>query len=481
MKSLKWMGFICWGREEVGSPQKGQLEEPFRRRVEPARPEPARGQSFKAKEEPVAAKEAIAECRTIPAATTSPWRFPCCSRRRRPAPQCNGDSSPSVAQPPLQRTKSCLDEELRWPGSAAEMASVAEVRRRVAKELEGAPEDMAHDLSIARFLRGHGGDVVKAAEFMNRALRYRKDLVKASPEVRRVREAAAASCCVDMSQLPHASDALKVLPIRAVEGTTREGLPVMLTAARLIDFQAIVELMEQTDVFSGFLAAHFEQRSMVLHKLSLQQGRMVKFVDVRDMTGASILAMLHKGRPFIAKVKSILQVIQDYYPEMIHQVIMFNAPAAVARIKAIINTILNERMRAKLQFFPVVEAYNEVIGRLTARAILSWMKQTQSTSFNDFELGRGVEEYAVQWLSKGQTLRWKATVQWKELKLRFAFVAEAAGGVSRPRPEELTLEADAPREGAVGPVDSDGLVWIALNNSTAWTACKVKELVLRCA
>jgi len=395
-------------------------------------------------------------------------------------------------QPGARRPSTGHDKELLWPGGEAEQAAVAEVRRRAAAELEGCPEDMTHDLSIARFLRGHGGDPARAAEFMRRALRYRRDLVEAYPAVRAAREATARDCCSGspvglqaiMMQLPNAAEVLKVWPLRAAQGASLDGLPVMVAAPRLIGYDAF-EKLDREDKIVPFLAASFEQRAVFLHHLSLQQRRLVKFVDVRDLTGFAILPFLSKGRPLIAKLKQILTVVQDYYPEMLHQVIIFNAPSAISRVMSIVSSILNERMKAKIRIYPVVEAYNEVTRRLNARAIWSWMRQVnEDLSFDGLELTRGAEEYAVRWLAPGQSLHWKISVQWKELQLRLVFLPEdATAKAGRPSPpvQELTAAPDVPREGQVGPVGGAGVVWIALSNATSWKACKVERFILQCS
>merc|ERR1719203_1398541 len=113
------------------------------------------------------------------------------------------------------------------------------------------------------------------------------------------------------------------------------------------------------------------------------------------------------------------KVIQDYYPELIHQVVLFNAPASASRLITILSSILNKRMLAKIRLLPVGQAYSEMVQRLNARALWSWITQTaQATDLNSLVLARGTEEYAVRWLSKGQALRWTVTVKDKNILFR---------------------------------------------------------------
>ena len=57
----------------------------------------------------------------------------------------------------------------------------------------------------------------------------------------------------------------------------------------------------------------------VCHTLSVARARLVKCVDLRDLTGISVAEILTSGRPLIAKLGRIIAVIQDYYPELIHK------------------------------------------------------------------------------------------------------------------------------------------------------------------
>merc|ERR1719259_488866 len=153
----------------------------------------------------------------------------------------------------------------------------------------------------------------------------------------------------------------------------------MVAAPRIVDFDAFAEL-ESSGKLEVFLRSHFEQRAIVLHNRSVKEGRMVKFVEVRDLNQASIATLLTRGRPLMQFVKRIIALVQDFYPEMVHQVLIFNAPAAMARLLSVANSVMNERMRSKLQVFPSVEAQVAFSSRLTAKAIWSWTSQLASAA-----------------------------------------------------------------------------------------------------
>ena len=87
----------------------------------------------------------------------------------------------------------------------------------------------------------------------------------------------------------------------------------MLIALRYIDFQMYADASESVD---AFLAAMLEQRSLVLHNLSIRHHRMVKFVEVRDFNNVWVATVLAQGSALIKRIKTFAQTVQSHYPEV---------------------------------------------------------------------------------------------------------------------------------------------------------------------
>eukprot|EP00662_Eupelagonemidae_sp_cell21_P022914 gene22914-43311_t len=118
-----------------------------------------------------------------------------------------------------------------------------------------------------------------------------------------------------------------------------------------------------------------EQRSMLLHRLSIEQRRMVKVVDVRDLTDVPLSQVVLRVSGFLKQLKSVIGAIQDYYPEIIHKVVVINAPSTFANIFAIISSVMNERMRSKVNIFGPGTAFTVVAAHFSAAGLRSWLTQ----------------------------------------------------------------------------------------------------------
>jgi hypothetical protein len=163
------------------------------------------------------------------------------------------------------------------------------------------------------------------------------DLI-AQPKVRAMRELIGDGLFADTSVVPHFEEIGCILANRCITGTS-DGLPIAITPVRQIDMRGAQksELDEQIDLF---LRCNIEQRALVLHNLSMQQQRMVKFVEVRDLNAVWISEIVNKGRALLARVKKLMGTVQDFYPEVVHRVLIAHTPAAFSTLYAITSPVL---------------------------------------------------------------------------------------------------------------------------------------------
>eukprot|EP00439_Symbiodinium_sp_Y106_P085553 s53_g28.t4 len=131
---------------------------------------------------------------------------------------------------------------------------------------------------------------------------------------------------------------------------------------------------------------------MVLHNLSKKQRRMVKYFEIRDMNGAAISTLMSEGTNQLSKIKSTLGLVQDFYPEMIHQVSVLNSTSAFSGLFNFVSPLLNERMQAKIKacslrlrvlnfYQPVFNLHSqmrlqELAGLMEPKALHSWVQET---------------------------------------------------------------------------------------------------------
>jgi len=261
---------------------------------------------------------------------------------------------------------------------------------------------------------------------------------------------------------------LRCLPLRALDGSSSSGLPVLAVCPRLIDFEVLAD-PEVNSKVEIFLKSHLEQRAIVLHNLSLQQERMVKFVELRDLAQLSIPRLLSRGHALMTVIKKLIGLIRDVYPEVVHQVVMINAPSSISLLLNVITPLLNERMKAKIKIVPIATTYVAVTERLSARAVLSWI-QSVCVESDELILARGAEEYAARWLRVDEVLKLKLVVASKDVRLRCAF-SSLEGAHSEIVDAQVT--ADTPHE-YVFKALTEGVFWVCMSNATGWGERQVR-------
>ena len=126
----------------------------------------------------------------------------------------------------------------------------------------------------------------------------------------------------------------------------------------------------------------------------------------------------------------MISLVQDFYPEIIHHVNIFNAPSMFSKvfersckppipclnpepqpnftrfvlalqIFAVFSGLFNERMLAKLAVVPLGGTFAEIAQRIDARAIHSWCSEVSSLSpleWSDITVASGACEFCSRWL-----------------------------------------------------------------------------------
>lgn len=380
---------------------------------------------------------------------------------------------------------------LHWIDEDTERGRIEAVRAQLGSKLTGLPDDLCDDLQICRFLRGHSNDPKIAAEFMDKALAFRSALIE-KDDIKQIRSKLAGALKFDLSLLPHAEQILEMVPLRDVEGSSTEGLPITLTASRLVDIERFNKLGEEGDRhLSEFFQGMTEMRALVLHNLSHAQHRMVKILDIRDMTQASITKLLTEGRGLIVKLKEQISKVQNYYPEIVHQSCMFNTPSTFAKLFAVVSTVLNERMKAKVRLHPLGTRFQEFASVLQARAVYSWLHQ--ATAGVDFSSGATVAnssvEYQVRWLEKGDSCRLSVSVEDLDIKVHCIFLPQDAASrngyqganeaifrdAATISSEEVTVLPKEPYETNF-VADCSGVLILCFDNYSSWWNAKTVTL-----
>ena len=106
----------------------------------------------------------------------------------------------------------------------------------------------------------------------------------------------------------YSAEVLRCLPFRTVaDGRSVSGLPLAIVPMRLVDPKAFHDMADRVEFF---MRCMLEARAIVLHNLSLEQSRMVKFVEIRDFNNVYVSEMITHGRPFIQRLKALISSVQ---------------------------------------------------------------------------------------------------------------------------------------------------------------------------
>lgn len=364
-----------------------------------------------------------------------------------------------------------MEETLEWINEETEREPIISVREILGSKIIGVPQDVGDDLQICRFLRGNGNDASIVAEKMSKAIDYRLSIIE-SDAVKHLRTTYAKSTSFPLTALPHADQMLKFLPLRQIEGQSSLGLPLALAVTRFLDAAEYNSLDDEgKSNMVEFTGALLEMRALMLHNLSHAQKRMVKYVDVRDMTQCSIQYLLTEGRGILKRMKEMISKVQDYYPEVLFQSHIFNAPPTFSKLFAVISVILNKQTLAKVKIFGVGTQFKELAAVLDARAIYSWVSYaSEQLDFNNLAVGNQAVEYTARWLEKGEKCKWLVSVKAMDIKVSRIFIP-ADGGMSEASVEEAVVLHDKPCEGSF---DSEcaGVLVLCIDNYSSWWNAK---------
>jgi hypothetical protein len=374
-----------------------------------------------------------------------------------------------------------MEADLDWIRPDEE-ANVAAVRSEL-RGINDAPEDLTHDIVIARFLRGHNNDVATAASFMKKATEHRMPFLEQDS----VKAMRARMDTVDGSDLRildldlafgHQASAFKqTLPYIVLKELTPKRLPVALSRPAMFSPDLILKAMDSGKL-EEWNVLYLEWRSLLLHKMSLSQRRMVKFVEVRDMTHLAVLQFLWSSGFLVKRFMGIMRQVADFYPEQMFLAYVHNASPSFSSLFAVISPSLNERIKAKIRV-QQFGACAQIANALGAAALNNWITQLLERTGRDLEsfaVDGGGEEYAVLWLAEGEEATWTLTVCDKsggDAAVRVLFLPSVAEeGTSA---EAMTVSGDGSPSADFGRpargkyvAPSDGVFWFCATPSGRW-------------
>jgi hypothetical protein len=267
-----------------------------------------------------------------------------------------------------------------------------------------------------------------------------------------------------------------------------------------------------------------EARAYALHCLSMQQQRMVKFVEVRDFNNVYISELISGGGPILQRFKSLMSTLQTYYPELIHRAIIPFAPSTfskvggaphhtpthrtrrsdrvhhltaaarvppftpwpamtswrphcAAQVFALISSVLNERMQQKICVVPATAPFATVAEKFTPKALYSWAHAIDAGhDWNaEVKVNNGACEYTACWLDEGDALRWRVHLATGDDVGVYLYWMGNEGAPAVLHDARLAA-TEACSGSHVAPCS--GVVWVCADNNASWWNAKGVRVTL---
>lgn len=217
-----------------------------------------------------------------------------------------------------------------------------------------------------------------------------------------------------------------------------------------------------------------ELRQEHLDKLSMDEGRLIRTVQVRDLRGLSIPNLI-RDRALMAKLRKIMSVFPTAFPETISHVVILNVPPGFNLLWSIISSFFKPRMKRKLRVLggDFLEELAPLLGTRGLEALVNTWRLGSSSGV--VEVKAEAKEYACLRLECGEVGEWSFTVGAASgLCFDISFVSEER----QVREVQARAACKAGEVRGSYPASAAGLLWLAWSNNSGWTTKAATQTIV---
>eukprot|EP00913_Durusdinium_trenchii_P026081 g24467.t1 len=340
---------------------------------------------------------------------------------------------------------------------------------------------------LTRFLQGNNGSVEEAAAHFRRMLTwYREadmpkkrllvegkdwsvDSVEGGKELFRMMCIDASKKMADGTMLWVQRDGLvqidEIMSLSDEDYLDSDGTPHTSLGATLED------LVHRMSLLCELRQIHLDGRSE-------ETGHLAKFIQVRDLTGLNITAVV-RNRAVMKRLADVFKIISTAFPETLTRMIIVNPPAGFNMLWMAVQPMLNQRIKQKFVFIPDgVFEFPQKLAAMVGTAPLQALADLGATGPSDFCPGHSNFRYRV--LSPGCKAQWSFEIQPPgcSLQLQVIFFEECEDGRSGPVVHEVfpVQPVSGAVSGHCGPLGLSGLLWFTWYNDSWTSTMQVKDL-----
>lgn len=217
---------------------------------------------------------------------------------------------------------------------AEEAVLVCQLRGEIEMELEERLESMWDDYVLRRFLRARKHDIIKAKDMFIAQLKWRKENdVESAMEY----------------EFPE-KDQFHMYYPEGFYGVDRSGRPVYLQLPGRIDTDALWKFTTLDRAIRYHIKQQERYWRVIAPAASVAAGtKLESSLVLIDMDGVGISTITGEVRKIMGL---IMQIDQDYYPELMHRCLIINAPTTFRIIWGMVKYLLDARTQAKIEVLP---------------------------------------------------------------------------------------------------------------------------------
>lgn len=153
---------------------------------------------------------------------------------------------------------------------------------------------------------------------------------------------------VEYEQYPMANQVKEFYP-HGYHGVDRQGRPIYIEQLGKVDVNKVLKITDTRAICEYFVQEYEHLVEVILPCCSMQKGsRVCQTLTVLDLKGLSMLN--HFTRQTRQLIKEITGVSQNYYPELLGQMVIINAPTYFTMVWNFVKPLLNEKTVSKIAF-----------------------------------------------------------------------------------------------------------------------------------
>eukprot|EP00930_Biecheleria_cincta_P071006 TRINITY_DN58567_c0_g1_i1.p1 TRINITY_DN58567_c0_g1~~TRINITY_DN58567_c0_g1_i1.p1 ORF type:complete len:490 (+),score=64.41 TRINITY_DN58567_c0_g1_i1:57-1472(+) len=227
-----------------------------------------------------------------------------------------------------------------------------------------------------------------------------------------------------------------------------------------------------------------ELRQFHLDRWSEQQGRLIKVVQVRDLSGLSITRIVRDAL-VMKRLSRILKSLNTAYPECLYKLVLLNLPGAFNLLWAALSPLLNERIRSKVHFLAggPFDFPRELLALCGPRVLPALARAAREEKEDERKLGPGHASFACCEVPAGYASTWLFKVSPPAATLRFSVLFIELGSDDTIHLTEEVVAPSLVRQTVSGsfapPEGGRGLLWLTWHNETWVQEQRLSSLQLR--